>query len=317
MKEIGGYLEFEQLISNPYYKNVVQLNTGRNALIYLIKAKNIKKIYLPYFMCNSISLILRKYSIEYEYYHINKEFLPIIDEKAKDNEYIYIVNYYGQISNKKVLMVKEQYNSVILDNTQAFFQKPIKDIDTIYSCRKYFGLPDGAYLSTGVVFNEKLEEDQSASRMKHILGRFERQASEYYSEFKKNEDPFRELPIKKMSKLTENILGAIDYQRIIELRNRNFKILNDNLKPTNILDIKTPFGAFAYPYYVENGIETRKRLAEKKIYIPTLWPNVLKDNSETSIEFDYAANILPLPCDQRYGVKEMEYIINNLKELGE
>lgn len=40
---------------------------------------------------------------------------------------------------------------IILDNTQSFFQKPISGIDTIYSCRKYFGVPDGAYLSTNIL----------------------------------------------------------------------------------------------------------------------------------------------------------------------
>ena len=74
-----------------------------------------------------------------------------------------------------------------------------------------------------------------------------------------------------------------------------------------------PYGPFAYPYYVENGIETRKKLAEKKIYIPTLWPNVLIEKHGDTIEYDYAANILPLPCDQRYGLDDMEYIV---KELG-
>ena len=37
-----------------------------------------------------------------------------------------------------------------------------------------------------------------------------------------------------------------------------------------------------------------------KIYIPTLWPNVLNGDIKDSIEFRLADNILPLPCDQRY-----------------
>jgi len=161
--------------------------------------------------------------------------------------------------------------------------------------------------------NEKLEEDHSSFRMKHILGRFEGQASDYYNEFKRNDESFKELSIKKMSKLTKNILGAIDYPKIIESRNRNFEYLHGNLKNTNIVDVKMPYGAFAYPYYAENGIEIRNKLAEMKIYIPTLWPNVLRDNKESTTEYDYAANILPIPCDQRYDIKDMKRIIKELK----
>ena len=313
MREIGGYFQLDQLIDKPYHENLVELNTGRNSLLYLVEAKKISKVYLPYFLCNSMSDMLGKYGINFEYYHIGKDFLPVFEEKLKEDEYLYIVNYYGQITNDEIRKFKEEYKNIILDNTQSFFQKPVLNIDTIYSCRKYFGVPDGAYLSTDVALDEILEEDQSSSRMKHILGRFEGQASDYYNEFNKNDDAFKELPIKRMSKLTRNILGAIDYQKVIDTRNRNFKYLHDCLGNSNVLDIRVPDGPFSYPYYVKNGIVVRKALAEKKIYIPTLWPNVLRDNKESTTEYDYAANILPIPCDQRYDIKDMKRIIKELK----
>ena len=315
MREIGGYFELDSLINSPYHENLVELNTGRNSLLYLVKAKKISKIYLPYFLCNSVSDMLSKHGINFEYYCIGKDFLPIFEEKLKEDEYLYIVNYYGQITNDEIRKFKEEYKNIILDNTQSFFQKPVLNIDTIYSCRKYFGVPDGAYLSTDVALDEILEEDQSSSRMKHILGRFEGQASDYYNEFNKNDDAFKELPIKRMSKLTRNILGAIDYQKVIDTRNRNFLYLHENLSNSNTLDIRVPDGPFSYPYYVKNGIVMRKALAENKIYIPTLWPNVLRDNKEGSTEYDYAANILHIPCDQRYDIKDMKRILYEINKL--
>lgn len=312
MKEIGGYFQLEQLIKNEYYKDLISLNTARNALVYVMKAKKINKLYIPYYLCSSVSETLEKHGYDFEYYYIDKDFIPILNKSLDEREHLYIVNYYGQLSNNKIYLLKKQYERIILDNTQSFFQKPIPGIDTIYSCRKFFGVPDGAYLSTDVIWDERLEEDKSSSRMKHILGRYEGQAPDFYNEFKKNDESFKELPIKKISKLTRNILGAIDYEKIIESRNRNFEYLHGSLKHTNILDIKLPYSPFAYPYYVENGIEIRKKLAEKKIYIPTLWPNVLKENHEDSIEYDYAANILPLPCDQRYGIDDMKILLKEL-----
>ena len=53
-------------------------------------------------------------------------------------------------------------------------------------------------------------------------------------------------------------------------------------------------------------MELKKRLAEKKIYVATLWPNVLK--CDGALEKDYAENILPLPCDQSYDVNDMKRI---------
>ena len=61
--------------------------------------------------------------------------------------------------------------------------------------------------------------------------------------------------------------------------------------------------------YLEKNVQIRKRLIENKIYIPILWPNVLTENNEDSIEYKYANNILPIPCDQRYGIEDMKKII--------
>lgn len=317
MKEIGGYLGLDQLISNPYHTNMIELNTGRNALIYLIRSKKIEKIYIPYFLCDSVTHMLDNQFFDYDYYNIDKYFMPIFEKNLKQNEYLYIVNYYGQISNEVILQLKKKYKNIIIDNTQAFFQKPMSRVDTIYSCRKFFGVPDGSYLSTDSILEEKLEIDISKTRMEHILGRFEGQASDYYKYFQINDESFKELPLKRMSHLTKNILGAIDYEKTRVIRNDNFNYLHNELSSINTLDVKLTDGAFVYPFYAKNGIEIKKELAEKKIYIPTLWPNVLDEVPNNCIEYKYAANILPLPCDQRYSIKDMKFMIEEIKKVDE
>lgn len=314
MKEIGGYFEFEQLISNEYYKDLIKLNTGRNALIYLMKVKKIKKIYIPYYLCESVSEILEKYNYEYEFYQIKEDFLPNFNKELLDSEYLYIVNYYGQLSNNVIIKLKERYKNIILDNTHAFFQKPIENVDIIYNCRKWFGVPDGAYLSINCNLKEELEEDFSRGRMNWLLGRYEESASKYYNYFKENDIQFKEEPLKKMSNLTQNLMGAIDYKRIKKIRKLNYEYLDKKLKDINKLKLNTPKVPFCYPLYLENiDIESlKKNLAEQKIYIPTLWPNVIKENLEESIEYKYAKNILPIPCDQRYDKEDMKKIIEKI-----
>src|SRR5665648_130993 len=313
MKEIGGYFGLEQLIKKELYSNLISLNTARNALLYLIKAKKINKIFIPYYLCNSVSDVLISNKIDFEYYNIDAMFNPIFEKELKENEYLYIVNYFGQINNKKISSLKHKHRRIIIDNTQAFFQTPIKGIDTIYSCRKFFGVPDGAYLSTKSRISEELSTDVSKDRMTHILGRFEGLASDYYKSFQENDKTFSGLPLMNMSKLTKNILGAIDYGEIAKTRNENYSFLERDLLKMNRLKLIGGEGAFAYPFYIKNGIDIRKKLAEQKIYIPTLWPNVLGENKATSIEYDYAANILPLPCDQRYELEDMEKIIKEVR----
>ena len=197
MREIGGYFGLEQLINDPYHKNVIEINTGRNALLYLIRAKKIKKLYLPYFLCDSVFGALDVHSIEYGHYKINKDFMPIFNQELLGNEFLYIVNYYGQLTNEMITYLKQKHERIIIDNTHAFFQKPIQNIDTIYSCRKFFGVPDGAYLSTDCLLDEELEIDISKDRMSHILGRFEGVASDYYINFQENDKIFKEASDRK------------------------------------------------------------------------------------------------------------------------
>jgi len=315
MKEIGGYFGLEQYNGTEYHDGLLAVNTGRNALAYLIKARKIRKLYIPFYLCDSISNVCKREGCEVAYYHINDNFLPRVDIDLRDNEWLYIVNYYGMITNKQVQLMKCQWDRIIFDNVQAFFQKALPGVDTIYSCRKFFGVPDGAYVATDV---EKidLEKEVSGKRMKHILGRFEETASAYYAAFKENDHSFNDLPVRAMSDLTHNLLRAVDYSTVRKKRNENYRILAEQLDRINglqMLQMPVPDGPYAYPFYASNGMQIKKMLAQEKIYVATLWPNVL--TLEETLEKDYAENILPLPCDQRYEEDDMCRIITAIKHM--
>ncbi len=313
MKEnIGGYFELESLINQPYHRNALKLNSARNCLVYLAKSKKIKKIYMPYYLCDSVNVILDY--CEVEYYDINDEFLPEFNKKLNNSEYIYIVNYFGQLSNYIIKRLKKIYKNIIIDNVQAFFQLPVRGVDTIYSCRKFMGVPDGAYLYTDITSLEKIERDQSKNRFTYILGRLEETPQQYYNMYRENEEVLEKIPLLKMSKSTENMLGAFDYGKIKKKRTQNFKYLNEKLNKLNKLNLKNVSGAYSYPLYIDNAENLRKKLIDKNIFVPILWPNVIKDNKNSNA-YDFAKNILPLPCDQRYGIEEMDKIIKIVKEI--
>jgi len=308
MNEIGGYFELQGLKNKEYHRNAIALNLARNCLIYLVKAKKIKKLYLPYYMCSSIDKI--KDYCEVCFYKINNNFLPLHEEKMKEDEYIYIVNYFGQLANDKIKSLKNKYKNIIIDNVQAFFQSPVKGIDTIYSCRKFFGVPDGAYLYTDCDSNEKIEYGSSINRFKHILGRTEKDAQTYFKDYQENEKELDNQPLLLMSKLTHVILGAMEYRKIKKIRTENYRYLRKQLEKNNGIKTKNIIGAYSYPFYTESAEELRKKLINKKIYVPTLWPNVFEIEKDDIISYKFARNILPLPIDQRYNKKDMDLIVN-------
>ena len=113
--------------------------------------------------------------------------------------------------------------NIIVDNVQAFFQPPIAGIDTIYSCRKFFGVPDGAYLETNLDIDNEIQIDnKSRFRFKHLLGRFEIAANEYYNEYANLENELDKEEVMYMSNITHNLLQGIDYKEVYSIRRRNF-----------------------------------------------------------------------------------------------
>lgn len=309
MREIGGYIELDTYTGPMLHGDGIKLNCGRNALAYLIEAKDIRKLWMPKFMCDSCNGILRKENVEVTYYSIGLDFKPKGANPAED-EWLYVVNFYGQLSNGYLSSLKAQHPNLIVDNAQAYFQMPLPETDTMYTCRKFFGVADGAILYTDAVLDEEIPLDESFHRMRFLLGRYERPASEFYSEYAANNRFFADEPIKRMSRLTENLLHGIDYEAVKQRRTENFAYLHKWLSGINHLDLTIPEGAFMYPLYLENGAEIRNKLQAMKIYIPTLWPAVFALCGKMEPEYDMAKNILPLPVDQRYGTEEMEYLVS-------
>lgn len=152
--------------------------------------------------------------------------------------------------------------------------------------------------------------------MHFLLGRYERSANEFYGEYVANNKLFAHEPVKRMSKLTHNLLRGINYDAVGKKRQVNFTFLNEALKDINKLKLRVPYGAFMYPLLVENGMEIRKKLQLMKIYIPTLWPNVLDKCKHYTLEYKFVADILPVPVDQRYGVEDMKYLVEVIQMEG-
>ena len=173
MKEIGGYFGLEDFAGREYYPELVAVNHANNGLAYLIKARKIRKLYIPCWLCSSVAGLCRREGCEFEYYHAGEDFLPEFGVTLGEGEYLYVVNYYGQLEDDVILELRARHGNIILDNVQAFFARPIAGIDTLYSCRKFFGVPDGGYVSTEARLPETLPVDVSMNRMKHVLGRFE------------------------------------------------------------------------------------------------------------------------------------------------
>jgi len=311
-REIGGFFQLELNKNYEYHKNAIKLNSSRYGLQYILKAKKYKKIYIPYYDCDSMLQPILQEKVNYEFYHINENFEPVIDKELLEEECLLYINYFG-INNKNVYKVKERFKNVVIDNSQAFFEMPLEDIDTIYSCRKFFGVSDGGYLYTNKFLEEDIEEETSYDRGEFLLKRIDRTANETYELFRKNEEYLCKCGMKKMSRLTSSILANVDYEKCKSIRNRNFLYLHENLKNINELklDSSNVNGPMFYPLLI-NDDNLRSKLIKNKIYVATYWKEVKEKIDSKKYEYYLTEKMIPIPIDQRYDIEDMKFIIKNV-----
>lgn len=316
MKSIGGYFELELQSGIEYHNTALKLNTCHNAFEHLLRSGKYSKVYIPYFTCHIMAETARKSGVEVEFYYIDNNFVPLFDfTRVTHDEVFLYTNYFG-LCDKQVSYVAGLCGNLVLDNAQAFYTIPIPGVDTIYSARKYFGVPDGAYLYPSENVPSDLEQDYSLDRFLHLLGRIDKSAEEYLEIYRLNESILSNQPVKRMSQITQRLLQGINYEVIRETRRNNFKYLHTALGGFNSLglNLETEAVPLVYPLLTARS-ELRAFLIRNKVYTPVYWPNVTKWCNEGEIEFYYASNLISLPVDQRYSGADMQRIIDLINKF--
>lgn len=311
MNPIGGFFELELPELSEYHSNAIRLNTGRNALEYVLRVRRYKKIYIPYFTCDVLMQPIKKLGLQFEFYKIDYSLEPIFDfDRIMVDEVFLYTNYFGLKSDYIRELIKKPVK-IVLDYSQSFFALPPEGVDTFYSPRKFFGLPDGGYLYCNRDLTEKFETDNSADRVSHLIGRIDMGAENAYKLFKTNDKNLDDLPILKMSMFTRRMLKAIDYEDVALKRRRNFLLFWKSLK--NACDFSINLNGesvpMVYPFFT-NDNSLREKLINNKVFVATYWPNVFEWAEQGSVEMRLAKQLLPLPIDQRYTENDLERICN-------
>lgn len=314
MKTIGGYFELELNKKEEYHQEAIRLNTGRNAFEYLLLANSYTKVYMPFFTCDVLLEPLKKHQIAYEFYNIDEQFEPLFDyDIVQSNEIFLYTNYFG-LKDDFIKTLAIKFKKLIIDNSQSFYSKPLTGIDTFYSPRKFFGVPDGAYLYSNKKLEMSFEKDVSFNRCIHLLKRMDSNAESGYADFIVNDKGLMNQDIKEMSNLTQALLSAIDYNISADKRIQNFNLLHQALKESNkfeidVLNIGVPM---VYPYW-SNNVTLRQKLLDNKVYTAIYWQNVRDWSEKDSLEYCMAKQIIYLPIDQRCDEIDLNKIIKIIK----
>lgn len=321
-KPIGGYFELELGAHyNNIPNNVIALHCARTCLRMIIRYFNIKQIYAPTYTFHYLDNVLMQEGCNVIHYHIRDDFMP--DQDFPDDAYVLYTDYFG-VCSKNVRQLAEQHIHLIVDSTMNF-NMPVKVFASFNSLRKFFGVPDGAFLSSESMLYDtfKLDRAYSYDRCSHLLKRLDVGPEFGFEDAVKNDrnledfsDAYKSDLLAKlfrMSKLTTSIYNSIDIGVIQKTRHKNFKLLDgylggwNRLKPLSIDEYDMPV---AYPFFFPEK-DLRKWLIDNKIYVSSYWGDC-KENSK--LESDYENYIVALPIDQRYNEDDMLHIVHVIKQ---
>lgn len=319
--EIGSFLELQLPKGRELRKgdtDVARLNTGRMAIWHAFRVTGCKCIWIPIYQCDSIRETLEKKGVKMKFYHIDQNWNPTDLEPAED-EAVLIANYYGIMSSGRMAELASKYKHVIVDCAQAFFCKPIEGALMVYSCRKFVGAPDGAYVvgKDAHKFVEEYPQCYSSDTAAFLLKRIEYGCEgKGYEARSLNEHRIDAEDCMKMSKLTRTLMDAEDYEYNKAKRKENFVYAHSLLKdinkidPTMYMDDETI--PMVYPLVVEED-ECIQRLFAAKHFQGHWWSYICEEQPADSFEYWISRYVIPITIDQRYGREELDFLVSVIK----
>ena len=319
--EIGSFLELQLPKGREYYNhelNIARLNTGRMGIWHAFRITGCSRIWIPIYQCDSIRETLLNKGVDVCFYHQDKDFNPI-DIQASDTDAVLLVNYYGIMSSSRMAELAKPYKHTIIDCAQAFFCHPVDVALTVYSCRKFVGAPDGAYVvgKNAHLLVDEYPQCYSSDTAGFLLKRIEYGCEgKGYESRQLNEHRIDAEDCMRMSKLTRVLMDAEDYTHNKQKRTENFVYLHHQLgdinkiDPTRYMDIETV--PMVYPLVVEDD-ELIQRLFAAKHFQGHWWSYICEEQPTNSFEYWLSRYVIPVTIDQRYGKAEMDYLVNIIR----
>ena len=333
MKEIGSIF--------PLYDKCQRSGTHNNVLsgrklfsfcreaIYLIAKKemaNGKKAMLPKYTCDTVIAPFQELGYDYQFYPVCND-LTIDIPKAKEifsthhPNLIVVHPYFGMdLTKQEQDMLEEMHKSgceIILDLTQCLFSTMRLPFIKYYvgSIRKWFAIPDGAFLETtdemGIFEAENEEIVSLQTKAMKLRGEYFKTGDSNIKDesirLSHEVESLMTRPITPhaMASTSKEILGFEDADIQQKIRIENYKRLYEGLKDVKDIELIADISRLTtaplfFPFRVNDISAMQKKLAKKAIYARLIW--------------EKEDRILTITVDQRYDLSDMDKVVAAIKE---
>lgn len=313
---IGGYFALElPPTKREYHQGAGRFNTARAAFYALLQAGKPDAVWMPRWICDAMLSPLRQLNVPVHFYSLDRDLNPEAGLQMRSGEWLLYVNYFGLCDRQEqTLLQRFNPGQLIFDRSQAFFAPPQQGLATIYSPRKFFGVPDGGLLFSAIpVSAPERNAGTPLPLTGHLLQRLASGAEAGFEAYKQAENALSALPGNAMSVLTQKLLDTVDYSEIAQVRLRNFRYLHARLQHLNVMPIPEHLtcAPLCYPF-LNHQKGVREALYSARIYTATFWQDATARLNPDDYEQSLIDSLLPLPVDQRYDLADMQTIVENI-----
>jgi hypothetical protein len=320
-KAIGGYFELEVGHGTSLYPGALTYNSARFAFEALLRQRRPRRVHLPDYTCSTMHEAAQRSGVEVVRYAVDEQLQPVALPTLAEDECLQYVNYFGlKDAYIRESLVPVLGGQLILDYAQALFSDAPEGVATLYSPRKFVGVPDGGWLLNAAQLPQ-LPPGSAEGRMRALTGRLNGEPEPFYATFIEVETTIRDEGIQGMSVATRRLLDGLDYVAIVQRRQGNFANLRTRLHAVNgFKGFDGVLSPMVYPLLLdsaEQASQVRSALQRQRIYVATYWRELLADPSLGSAARRWTECMLPLLIDQRYDDGDMERVASAvLQALG-
>lgn len=315
----------------------------REALLTIAKrfAHREKKVLLPAYTCQTVIAPFVQEGWQCAFYPVDLDLridkAAIVRLAQRLNPSLCVVHpYFGNELNADELealgKVKDLSCVLVEDRTQILFSENYHEIFDYYvgSYRKWFPIPDGAFLKSGAsALSIAASEMSENEKFVHL----QTEAMCLRGDFLKNGDEDVKNRSRQMveqansvisgkifphcmSDFSQKIMNQTDVGLLMQRRTNNYRFLFEHLQCQTVCRLvkqdisELTTAPLFFPIYVQNRAALQAKLCANTIFAPVLWPVQTPEILVNSTIKEIFDTILMIPCDQRYTEDDMQFVVD-------
>lgn len=296
---------------------------ARSGIHWLIEHLRPRRTWMPSYLCRAMLDAVDPRYTTLEYYEVDYDLAVTSTtwlDRIEQGDLVVLIDYFGFPCDAACVAEAQRRGATVLeDASQALLSSHVgTHADyTVFSLRKFLGVPDGGILVSNkgaVIDDESLGRPPADWWDKSLKATTLRQKFDIHGGDRRWFELFQEVEAScptgpyVMSNLTAAMLKeAFCFERIAERRRENYQCLLERIGHLAVFrELPPGVVPLGFPIRCPKRDRLRQHCFDAQIFPPVHW--AIQDFVPPQFQDSHAlaADIMTLPCDQRYGPQEMD-----------